>query len=569
MKGFAILILLLCGFLLFPFISFAQTPPPVSQYEKSEQELEREKQLRERIEKEIEKPEIKKEEEELPSEEAEKKVFIKKIKVTGVTVFSEKKIKEITSQYENKELSLREIYKIADLITDLYRKNGYLTSRAYVPPQDLTDGILEIRVLEGKMGRLEIKGNKYFSTKLLTKKIRLKKGEYFNYNLLRKSLIKINEHPDRTVRAVLVPGKIPGQTDVVLEVQDRLPIHIGFDYDNFGSRFIGRDRLALILDHNNLTGNDDFLSLKLQKADAYAYTLRSARYLLPVGNSWELGLYAVRTRLKLGEEYKATDARGKSTLLSLFINKYVKEEEDFTLRLTFGFDYKHIRNYLLGAESSKDEMRVIKVGFDIDKTDKFGRTIFVNEFDYGIPNLWAGLDTVDPKASRTGSGGKFTKYSIDILRLQRMPFNSTLLWKNHFQISPYILTAAEEFQIGGIINNRGYPPAEKVGDEGVSSTLELSMPPYIIPKTWRVPFCKEKIYDSLRIITFYDWAHTELHNPQAGEEKHETLISAGCGLRFNLPKKDLSVRLEFGWPITETPSDGDHLHTWLEVSKTF
>lgn len=550
------------------FISgYAEIP---SQYEKTEREIELKKELRERIEEKIEKPEIEeKKEEEVAPEVEEEKVFIKEITVTGVTVFPEENIREITSQYENKELTLREIYKIADLITDLYRKNGYLTSRAYVPPQDLTDGILEIRVLEGRMGKLEIKDNKYFKTKLYEKKIRLKEGEYFNYGLLRKSLIKINEHPDRTVRAVLIPGTVPGQTDVILEVQDRLPIHIGFDYDNFGSRFIGRDRLALTLDHNNITGNDDILSLKLQKADAYTYTFRSLRYLLPFGYSWELGFLVARSRLKLGEEYKDTDARGKSTLFSLFLNKYLIDEEDLDLRLTFGFDYKHIRNYLLGVESSKDEMRVAKIGLDLDKSDRMGRTIFVSEFNYGIPNLWAGLDDVDPSASRTGAGGEFTKLNIDLLRLQRMPFNSTLLWKNHLQISPYILTAAEQFQIGGITNNRGYPPAEKVGDEGYSSTLELSMPFYIIPKEWRVPFCEEKFYDSLRIITFYDWAHTELHNPQAGEEKYETLASLGCGLRFNLPKKNLSLRLEFGWPITETPSDEDHLHTWVEVSKTF
>jgi hemolysin activation/secretion protein len=539
------------------------------QYEKMEREIELEKELRKRIEKEVEKPKIEEEKEKEEVEKEEIRVFIKEIKVVGVTLFSKEEIRKIVAPYENQELSLRDIYKIADLITDLYRKNGYLTSRAYVPPQDLSDGILEIRVIEGKMGEVQIKGNRYFSTKLLRKKIRLKKGDYFNYNLLRKSLIKINEHPDRTARAVLIPGKEPGTTDVILEVKDRLPIHFGFDYDNFGSRYIGRDRLALTLDHNNLTGNDDMLTLKFQKADANTYTLKSARYLLPIGDTYELGFFIARSKLKLGEEYKATDARGKSTLLSVFINKYLQDEEDLSIRLTAGFDYKHIRNYLLGAESSKDEMRVAKLGIDVDKSDRLGRTIFVTQFNYGIPNLWGGLDTVDPSASREGAGGKFVKWEIDLLRLQRLPLDSTLLWKNHIQISPYILTAAEQFQIGGIINNRGYPPAEKVGDEGCSSTLELSLPIYILPREWRVPFCEEKLYDSLRFITFYDWAHVDLHNPQVGEEKHETLRSLGCGLRLSLPKKDLLVRVEFGWPLDETPSDEDHLHVWLEVSKIF
>ncbi|MDP8216623.1 MAG: ShlB/FhaC/HecB family hemolysin secretion/activation protein [Candidatus Kaelpia imicola] len=545
---------------------YAQT---AGQYEKLERDLEVEKELRERIEEKPIIPDIEKEEVVVAPEKEGDQVFIKEIKVVGVTIFSEDEIQSITSDFENRELSLREIYKIANLITDLYRKNGYITSRAYIPPQSLSEGALEIRVLEGKMGNLEIKNNKYFSIKLIESKISLKKEEYFNFDILRKGLIKINEHPDRSARAVLVPGKAPGETDIVLEVEDNLPFHVGFNYDNFGSRYIGRDRLALNIDHNNITGHDDILSLKLQRADADAYRLNSIRYFIPFGESWEMGLFAARTRLKLGEEHKDTDIRGKSTLLSFFLNKYLKNEEDIDIRLAGGFDYKHIRNYLLGAEDSKDEMRVAKLSIDIDRSDKWGRTIFVNEFNYGIPDIFGGLEDVDANASKTGAGGKFTKWNMSLLRLHKMPFNSTLLWKNQMQIFPYILTAAEQFQIGGISNNRGYPAAEKVGDKGYSSNLELSTPFYFMPKSLRVPFCQEKLYDALRFVGFYDWGHTFLRNPQVGEEEHETLRSAGCGLRLNVPNKNLFVRLEIGWPLDETPSDGDHARTWIEVSKVF
>ncbi|MCM8765828.1 MAG: hypothetical protein NC920_03175 [Candidatus Omnitrophica bacterium] len=553
------------------FISFsslhAQEP---AKEEKLERELEKERLLREKIEKKIEKPEIK---EEKPPEVAppvrEEKVFIKKIEVTGVTFFKEEEIRKIVEPYENKELTLREMQKVADLITDLYRKNGYITSRAYIPPQDLTDGILEIRVLEGKMGNLEIKGNRYFKTSLYQDMIRLKRGDYFDYDILRNNLVKINEKADRSVRAVLVPGKERGETDVVLEVQDRLPIHYGFEYDNFGSRYIHRDRLALTFDHNNITGNDDILSLKYQLAEADTYNLRSLRYFLPFCDDWELGFFAARSRLKLDEELRDTDSRGESMLISLSLNKYLIDEENLDLRLTTGFDYKRVRNYLLGTLNSEDAMRILKLGFDLDRSDASGRTLFFNQFDYGIANLWGGLDNVDPKASRSGAGGKFTKWDISFLRLQRMPFNSTLLWRNQVQISPYILTATEQFQLGGITNNRGYPPAEKVGDEGLSSTLEFSLPCFLIPKTINVPFTQDKLYDAFRVITFYDWAHTELHRPQSGEEKFETLRSTGWGMRLNLPKRDLSLRLEFGWPLDETPSDGHHLHTWAQLTKSF
>ncbi|MDD5595645.1 MAG: POTRA domain-containing protein, partial [Candidatus Omnitrophica bacterium] len=63
--------------------------------------------------------------------------------------------------------------KIADKITEIYRKKGRTTSRAYLPPQTIKDGILTIKVIEGKVGKIDIRGNRYFRTSLLEKKLNL------------------------------------------------------------------------------------------------------------------------------------------------------------------------------------------------------------------------------------------------------------------------------------------------------------------------------------------------------------------------------------------------------------
>ncbi len=503
-----------------------------------------------------------------PAPPKEEKVFIKKINVFGVTLLSEEEINDIILPFKNRELNLEGFQKIADLITDAYRQKGYITSRAYLPPQMIERGILEIRVIEGLTGEIEVKGNRYFKTSLLKKMITLKKGEPFNYNILRKNLSKINRHMDRTSRVVLMPGKEPGTTDILLEVEDQLPIHIGFSWDNFGSRYIEKDRYQSTLTHNNLLGFDDILTLQYQLADADAYRLTAVRYLFPITDSSEIGLFTYRTKLKLGREYKDLNARGKSKVYGIYLRQYLIDEENIDLNLNLGFDYKDILNFQLDNESSRDRLRVVKAGFDSDVSDNFGRTIATFEIDFGIPNIMGGLKEQDSRASRSGSGGKFVKDTINLLRLQRMPFSSTLLWKNQFQISPYILPAAEQFQIGGIANVRGYPPAELVGDRGYAMTWEQSFPVYFIPKDIKVPKSSATLYDALRVVAFYDWGNVRLFRPQAGEEKSETLRGAGCGLRFNLPE-DFSIRLDFAWPLDKTPEDGKHFHPWVEVSKKF
>ncbi len=541
----------------------------VGETEKIEREIEKEKLLRERIEKVKEKPKI---EEKLPTtappSKAAEKIVVNKINVTGVTLVSQKEIDSIIIPFENKELILQELQKAADLITDAYRKKGYVTSRAYLPPQKIEKGTVEIRVIEGITGDVEIRGNRYFKASLLRKKIALKKDQPFNYNILRRGLSKINVEPDHSAKAILMPGKEPGTTDVVLEVKDRLPVHVGFNYDNYGSRYIDENRFKTTLTHNNLFGWDDKLALQYQLAEAENYVLTNSRYLLPLADNLQVGLSASRTKLRLGEVYEDLQARGKSELYSIYATRVLIDKENMGLSLNLGFDYKDVINFQLGDETSRDRLRVAKTGLDFDLSDRFGRTIITEELDYGIPGLFGGLKRQDIRVSRADSGGRFIKHTVNLIRLNSMPFNSRLLWKNQLQLSPYILPAAEQFQIGGISNVRGYPAAEVVGDKGYSMSWELSFPPYLVPKTLKVPFSKAKFYDALRIVTFYDWANARLIRPQPGEEETKTLRAIGCGLRFNLPE-DFSFRTDIGWALDNEPSDNDNVHVWTEILKSF
>jgi len=213
-------------------------------------------------------------------------------------------------------------------------------------------------------------------------------------------------------------------------------------------------------------------------------------------------------------------------------------------------------------------LRVVKAGLDLDFRDTHGRTLVTGEVNHGIPNKWGALKEQDSRASRSGSGGAFTRGNLNLLRLQRMPLDSTLLWKNQLQFSPYILPASEQFQIGGIANVRGYPAAEYVGDSGYASTLEWTFPCYLIPKDIKAPLSRGKLYDSFRLAAFYDWATVDLRRPQAGEEKNRTLRSPGCGMRINLPE-NFSARLDFAWSWNNIASDGKHLHKWVEITKSF
>ena len=569
MSAFKRILTIVTMMVVFPSFLLAQQ---VEKVRTGDRQIDEEKLLRERIEKEKKAPIIEEQAPAvpLPKSQAEK-AFVKKINVTRVTLLSDKEVSEIITPFENKELSLADMQKVVDLITDAYRRKGYVTSRAYLPPQKIADGVLEIMAVEGTVGDVTIKGNKFFRTTLIRKAIRLQKGEVFNYNDLKRSLSKLNERTDRNVKAVLVPGKDPASTDIVLEVTDRMPVHLRLDYDNYGSRYVYKNRYSGTLSHNNIFGLDDILSLQYQAGEAEAYQLISLRYIVPVSDRTKLGGYATDSKLTLGKEYADLDARGKSRMYGVFASHEILNIDELTVTINAGFDYLDSFNFQSGAEQSRDRMRVAKLGFDMDYSDQLlggGRTIFSPEADLGFANIMGGMKAKDDRSSRVGSGGKFLKFPVSLLRLQKMPFSSSLLWKNSAQMSSYTLAASQQFQLGGISNVRGYPSGEYVGDQGLTSTLEWLIPPYLFPKDVQVPMSKAKFYDAFRIAAFYDWGWAQLHHPQAGESKDKTLRGAGVGIRFNLPE-NFSLRADLAWALDRTPSDNDHVHPWLAVSKEF
>lgn len=499
------------------------------------------------------------------------KVLINTITVSGNAILSQDEITKVTTPFEGKELSVRDMQKVADLVTDVYRKKGFITTRAILPPQQVTNNTLELNIVQGLMGNLEVKGNRYFKKSLFTKRVSLKKGEPFNYDKLRNDLNAINQFPDRNVKTVITPGQEPGQTDVVFDVKDRLPIHVGFSYDNFASKYIGKNRYTGTVTDNNLLGFDDILTFQYQTAEMNAFRLTSLRYLAPVSKNTEVGFFVAQNQIELQEEFQDLQARGKSKLYSAFVNQTLLNEQNLKVVANAGFDYKDVFNYQLGVESSRDRLRVVKTGINVDYADQFnGRNIFNNEIAFGIPNIMGGMRDVDPRSSRaqSGSGALFTKDIVDLLRLQRMPFDSSLLLKSQFQFSGNVLPATEQFQLGGITNIRGFAPGEAVGDNGQSFTTELSLPLYMVPKSIPIPFSKAKLYDAVRFSGFYDWGSVQLRNPQAGEFKSRFIDSLGCGLRVNLPE-DFFLRVDFAWGLNGTPSDGKDEHTWMQITKEF
>src|SRR6266550_3667660 len=99
--------------------------------------------------------------------QSDARVLVKEIRITGTEAIRPAELQHIVAPYIGKESDLADLRKAADSITEEYRRRGYNLARAIVPEQDLSRGTVELRVLEGRVGKLTVQGNTFFSTSLI------------------------------------------------------------------------------------------------------------------------------------------------------------------------------------------------------------------------------------------------------------------------------------------------------------------------------------------------------------------------------------------------------------------
>jgi len=505
----------------------------------------------------------------LPAEQ----VSIKEVRVIGVTGLSEKEIAGIIGPFQNAKLTGKDMQRCADQITDTYALKGYLTSYAYVDPEKLSEGVLEVKAVEGKIGQITIEGNQYFSSDIYEKKLGFKEGDIVNYTSLRNNIYRINKNMDRKAKLELKAGQEPGLTDITVMVTDKLPYHFTFNYDNYGSFYILNNRYKAFFISNNLTGNDDSISLKVQMTEADTHKLYDIDYFLPITNNLKWELYLMPYKMEDYEherQYIDMEKRAQKTYSYLYYT--LVDRPGCEIVANVGFVYKDILWYAYGARQKWDRFRAGLFGFDINIADKWGRTIISNDTEFGIPEIWGGAHRKNDYTSVTGARGDYKKTHFIFARRQKLIDDIELLLKSHLQLSSCTLTGVNGFSVGGffgVIDNRGYPRAQYEGDSGYSFTPSIAFPAYFVPRDVKVPFSKAKLYDSLKLFTFFDWAEAILKSPKEDKEKKRTLRSAGFGLTLNLPEA-FSMRVDCAWPLDRTPpGDGDHFHTWVSMTKSF
>lgn len=491
-----------------------------------------------------------------PSEEAavqdasgrpdEHKFNIWELQVEGNTLLDTGLIERTVYPFLGPDRSIKDVEAARQSLEAFYRDSGYPTVVVDIPEQDVSEGIVRLKVVQGTVSRVRVTGSRYFSLgRIRAGAPALAQGEVPYLPALQDQLKDINQaSPDRSVTPIFRPGRTPGTVEVELRVKDELPLHADVELNNRYSRDTSELRASGTLRYANLWQREHSASLMYQTAPQAPDEVRvlAGTYVMPLGDGNVLAGYVVDSKSNVGTAGDLT-VIGNGTILGTRLVKALPGQKGYYHSATFGLDYKNFKEDIrpLDGEGYNTPIDYTQFmaqyrGTLVDPTSKLTLGASVNFGLRGLGNTTAEFENkrylARPNYLYIGAFGDYTR---DLGRGMQL----YLALDSQLADSP--LVSNEQFSAGGASSVRGYFESQALGDDGVTANVELRSPSY----AGKLPHVSE-----LRFLVFADAARLHVRKPLVSQISRYELYSTGLGLRVK-GDQGLDATLDWAWPLID------------------
>jgi hemolysin activation/secretion protein len=489
-----------------------------------------------------------------------KSVLVRTVEIEGNKAVGKKEIQGWIKESVGKKLTIEEIYALCKTIDAHYALKGYFLTRCYPPPQEICNGTLVIRILEGRVGAIRVEGNKYYKTSFIKGYFERFCHSALGYDDFLFSLLLLNENSDLNAGVVFEKGKEVGTADLVIRVEDKRPIHLYLNENNYGRDLTTNSQLGGRFDWGNcLMQGDTFSLAEVVGFPVNALYFTDVIYTVPLnkrGTSMDFAFLFSKFHV---EELLYLKLRGQSLIATVKAEQALKRTKTLGIDVFGWFDFKQIQNFVLNQRTSYDRLRVVTVGGLIDHYNSSrGRDYLNVRFACGIPDFLGGLSAVDNQSSRIGGGGRFYQFNADYDRIQQIYKEWLLYFHASGQYSPSKLTQPQQIYIGGSNTVRGYPLSVALGDSGYYVNVETRFPlPLFMDRKF---FWSKKTWkEVLQIVGFLDTGGTFFN-----EGSRTFITGTGCGLRFMGPWT-LAISFDVGFPLNR-PDLSNSTFNYLKIT---
>ncbi len=484
------------------------------------------------------------------------------VTIQGATAFDAAQLGPLYAEFLARKVGPAELEEIALRITNKYGAAGYFLSRAVVPPQEIQGGVLRVRVVEGYLSEVRYQGDSAQDGLLEGYRDKFTRERPTRLSTVERGLLLVNGLPGMAVGDVQV-AKLDedGAYELVISTTHST-VSGSANLDNRGTPEVGRLQGWTSVAFNSVLGLGEKVQVSFATVPDETEELVYGQfgYEQPLGTGGTvLGVSLAASTVDAGSDLAAQQTESRSFTAKTELRHPVILSRRQAMNLQTSFEVRSVNEDRFATSTIDDRLSVARVQADYSLQDDLGGTSYIAlEASQGFDILNASK-TGDMPLSRVDGEGTFTKFRLDIIRLQQIwgPVSLRLAGQGQASLDP--LLSSEEFLLGGSQFGRGYDFGEISGEDGLAGSAELS-------------FGRDRESEVLtryEVYGFLDGGALRNRNTESGS-RSQTLASAGGGLRLSVLRRTLAS-IEVAKPLdrrVETTGNRD-LRFFFAISAQF
>ncbi|WP_343725262.1 ShlB/FhaC/HecB family hemolysin secretion/activation protein [Herbaspirillum huttiense] len=509
-------------------------------------------------------------------------VSIAGFKLVGQTVFDEKRLLEV-ARAQSGEYRFAQLEAVAALITNFYRDHGYLVAQAVIPAQQVKDGIVEIRVLEGKLESaltvvttdktVQDAIERIYAAVVCPKPALATteaqcEGTIATDVLIDRIVLLSRENTGMKVFGSLAAGTQSGYTRLTLNAQPQRRVTGEVTVDNSGGASTGRWHAQGHIVAQSLLYTGDALDLLAGTSNTpESFKFFQLDYSVPVSaEGWRVGANLAQTQYSLSEAFSALQQNGISRSVGLYARYPLLLKEDARTDLTFALKggrlsdnnkaFSNPRTYWQGSADLAGRLEDRWLGTP-------AITLWGGRWEHGDVRVTDANRALED-ASLLKTAGTFNRLTLRGSREQGLGgqwslFGAVTGMAGDKNLDPYF-----KFSLGGPYGVRAYPAGEASGDQGALGSVELRYaiaPVTVLSRTL-----------STRVALFYDRGWVKSSRYPLNPIIKNSDVRAGTGVQFELSDNDM-VGVRVFWATAAgtgaSASDGAHSRVGVLANAAF
>jgi hemolysin activation/secretion protein len=484
---------------------------------------------------------------------------VTRFNVDGATLVTSEQVERVLQPFTGPARTLADVQRAREALEAAYARLGYGATQVALPEQEIRDGVVQLRVIEGKLTGTSIEGNRFFDASNIRRSLpALTDGQPLNTARLARELRLANESPVKQTTVVLKGGADEGDLAAQVRVEDQRPWRFSLGLDNTGTPETGEYRIGVGFQHANLFDRDHVLTLQYATSPSKAddpdeFALPPNKNVLIAGAGYHIPLYDLGDSIDLVAGYANVNSGVVQNLFAIsgsgqvYAGRYnfcLPTAGPLEQKVSLGFDWRIYNNDVAPVDTSTSivpdyvihPLSLTYAGVYRGEGQELSFTLSgVQNIPGGPDGNQAAFDAVRPGAEASYTLGRaYVNYVLGLPRAFQARARFTA------QYTRDELLAGEQFGIGGMDSVRGFFERQFSGDRGYSGTFEVYSP----------DLGAQLDVNGLRVrlLAFYDYGRVYLVNPDVLETQVIGISSVGPGVRVGYGT-NLTLRFDYGFQI--------------------